>query len=90
MMHGTTNIEYKKNLHGITIWTLHATQITNESCHIRTVIRNTRCLPSVVTRYNACIITFKNKLAEDSVFIYLVTYLFKDLVGIPNYTASNE
>ena len=61
--------------HGITIWTLHATHITNLSCHIRTGIRNTTSLPSLGTRYNACIITVKKKIAENNVFIYSLIYL---------------
>jgi len=69
--------------HEITIWTLHATQITNESCHIRTIIRNMRSLPSVGNRYNAFIITVKRKLLK-------IIYLFTDPCGIPYYTASNE
>jgi hypothetical protein len=45
------------------------------SCDIRTGIRNTTSLPSLDTRYNACIIKVKKKIAEDNVFIYSLTYL---------------
>jgi len=63
-----------KGWHGITVRTLCATQNTNVSCHTRTVIRNTRSLPSVGNRYNACITTVKKKLAEENVFIYSLIY----------------